>query len=219
MKAGGPDSVSSGTAPSPSPLRVIALRDRYSACARALAVLVGDLKSSVWPSALQLMGVLCWDRLALPVRRGRDACRLLGAVADGCDVGCGPSKAMRTRAVASAATASSPAPAAAPIAAVAKTAAAVVIPSIIWPERTVRRNTIPPPINPMPVTAPAMAFGEPAPARLPRRRKRCRSGRRSGRPPETPEAHARILARRSARRPRAREPGESWCSRCVPRTS
>jgi len=75
---------------------------------------------------------------------------------------------MGTRAVASAATASSPAPAAAPIAAVAKTAAAVVIPSIIWPERTVRRNTIPPPINPMPVTARAMAFGEPAPARLPR---------------------------------------------------
>jgi hypothetical protein len=44
-----------------------------------------DLRSSVWPSALQLMGVLCWDRLALPVRPGRDACRLLDAVANGFD--------------------------------------------------------------------------------------------------------------------------------------
>jgi hypothetical protein len=35
MKAVGPDSVSGGTAPSPSPLRVIALRDRYSAYGRA----------------------------------------------------------------------------------------------------------------------------------------------------------------------------------------
>jgi hypothetical protein len=35
MKAAGPDSISGGTAPSPSPLRVIALCDRYSAYARA----------------------------------------------------------------------------------------------------------------------------------------------------------------------------------------
>jgi hypothetical protein len=43
----------------------------------------------VWPSALQLMDVLCWDRLALPVRPGRDACRLLDPVANGLDAGCG----------------------------------------------------------------------------------------------------------------------------------
>jgi len=54
------------------------------------------------------------------------------------------------------------------IAAVAKIAAAVVIPLIISPLPTARPNTIPPPINSMPVTAPATAFGEPAPARLPR---------------------------------------------------
>jgi hypothetical protein len=63
--------------------------DKVGENARGAAVLVGDLKSSVWPSALQLMGVLCWDRVALPVRPGRDACRLLDAVADGCDAGCG----------------------------------------------------------------------------------------------------------------------------------
>jgi hypothetical protein len=45
----------------------------------------------------------------------------------------GPSKATRTRPVASAATARSPAPAAAPIAAVAKMDAAVVIPLMISP--------------------------------------------------------------------------------------
>ena len=50
----------------------------------------------------------------------------------------------------------------------AKIDAAVVIPLMISPVRTARRTTIPPPMKPMPVTAPAMAFGEPTPARLPR---------------------------------------------------
>ena len=47
------------------------------------AVLVGDLKSSARPSALQLMRVLYWDRLAFPVRPREDVRRLLNAVADG----------------------------------------------------------------------------------------------------------------------------------------
>jgi len=58
-----------------------------------------------------------------------------------------------------AANASCPSPAAAPSADQAKIAAAVVTPFTTWLSPMLCRNTKPPPINPMPVTAPANAFG------------------------------------------------------------
>ncbi len=64
-----------------------------------------------------------------------------------------------TNAVAIAANASCPSPAAAPSADQAKIAAAVVTPFTTWLSPMLCRNTKPPPMNPMPVTAPANAFG------------------------------------------------------------
>jgi len=53
-------------------------------------------------------------------------------------------------------------------------AAAVVIPLMISSVRTARRTTIPPPMKPMPVTAPTMAFGKPTPARSRELSRHCR---------------------------------------------
>ena len=69
--------------------------------------------------------------------------------------------------VATAATSRRPWPAAAPMAAAAKMAAAVLSPTTIWPRPVAWRNTRPPPMNPIPVIAPAMALGAPCAPMMP----------------------------------------------------